>query len=555
MSQRNLYLSEVPDDFDKNKDLVIHFGCFSGKEDQFPFFLDFAHSEPTQQQLIAEDANIAISTKYFCGVLGEYLEHSWGHQKHSQKFWITVLYPYVSYVLQMCWEAERIVDELKNKYYSEVLVVYLFDNNFIFQDTQDFVLKSRKLPFNACLFSKILSKKAPESWLLKQKKHASSNVPILKQQEQPKFNLEKFCYSILEKYGRYHPIYGLSPLESVLMSFLLWLKPTKLRAIQADEPIENRFNSCLDILDLLKMWLPESLRLATQHQVKGIKAGKLNLGSRDLFFNDYYKIKIAHALEQGERLVGVQHGGHTYGSSSVSRYLGDVEYSHDAFLTWGFQHQQGTNGNLIPLPSPMLSKIANLHREQNKNMILLGTNILYFKYLFYDFRDPQCYRQNKEIFISSLNKDLRTHLLYRPYFNDHDSLPDKKYYAKTYPWLKFHEGNFHKDLLTCRLLILDHLGTTLNMALAANTPTICFWGDKMVHLTADAERLLNGLKEVGIIFNDPHDAVTKIQEVFHDVQAWWEDPKVQKARLSWCQVFAKTSPTWRREWLKAIWRI
>lgn len=59
--------------------------------------------------------------------------------------------------------------------------------------------------------------------------------------------------------------------------------------------------------------------------------------------------------------------------------------------------------------------------------------------------------------------------------NEHGSLKDKQYIKDKVPWAKFCEGYLHSKMIKCKITVLDHSGTTLNIALAANVPTICFW--------------------------------------------------------------------------------
>lgn len=37
-----------------------------------------------------------------------------------------------------------------------------------------------------------------------------------------------------------------------------------------------------------------------------------------------------------------------------------------------------------------------------------------------------------------------------------------------------------------------------------------------------------------------------------NIQEWWQSRNVQKARSAFCNMFARTSPAWAREWMVAF---
>ena len=62
------------------------------------------------------------------------------------------------------------------------------------------------------------------------------------------------------------------------------------------------------------------------------------------------------------------------------------------------------------------------------------------------------------------------------------------FFEKQIPDLKIINSDFHKRILNCYLLIIDHPGTTLNIAMAANIPTILFWDKNHFPLEKKAEK-------------------------------------------------------------------
>ena len=57
------------------------------------------------------------------------------------------------------------------------------------------------------------------------------------------------------------------------------------------------------------------------------------------------------------------------------------------------------------------------------------------------------------------------------------------------------------------------------------------------------------------LFNNGKEAAEKVNEICGDVEGWWRQSHIQKAREEWCWQYARTSKNWRWEWIKAIWKL
>lgn len=69
--------------------------------------------------------------------------------------------------------------------------------------------------------------------------------------------------------------------------------------------------------------------------------------------------------------------------------------------------------------------------------------------------------------------------------------------------------------------MLDHAGTTLAQALAANIPFLLYWNPETASFTPEALPLLDKLREAGILHDTPESAAAKAAEVWGDVPGWW----------------------------------
>ena len=105
-------------------------------------------------------------------------------------------------------------------------------------------------------------------------------------------------------------------------------------------------------------------------------------------------------------------------------------------------------------------------------------------------------------------------------------------------------------MMKCRLLVLDHPGTTLNIAMAANVPTVCFWRKEFFPLADQARPFFSLLEDAGILIHDPVGAAEKINALYEDIESWWNDAKRQLARNRWINEYACVNKYWRLEWVK-----
>ena len=101
----------------------------------------------------------------------------------------------------------------------------------------------------------------------------------------------------------------------------------------------------------------------------------------------------------------------------------------------------------------------------------------------------------------------------------------------------------------------DHLGTTINKAVGANIPFVGFWNLNDSPVSEDVLPFFKQLIEVKILFNSAKDAATHINSIWDDIDNWWNDKDVQNAKREWGEKFAKSSVSWRREWIKFLWKV
>ena len=229
-----------------------------------------------------------------------------------------------------------------------------------------------------------------------------------------------------------------------------------------------------------------------------------------------------------------------------------IEYKSDAFISWGWNKTDYFKNSIFPLSSPKLSN--KTYRLSSERLIFVNSSLELFHKRIDSNRQPS--RQihaRKEIisFFQNLKNDAFNKSLYRPFF-DNGGLDDKSYILQNLPNLQTLDGDLHKELLKCKLVVLNAPNTTFNIAIALNIPIVCFWEKNDWGFDSNAQKYFDLLVESGIIFENPLDAANKVNDIWENVLEWWLSKKIQQARIKWKNLYAKRSSNWKKEWIRFI---
>ena len=277
-----------------------------------------------------------------------------------------------------------------------------------------------------------------------------------------------------------------------------------------------------------------------------------------MYYDFNTKLEAAYAYENDEIVIATQHGGHNYGSAFAFEYGTEIEFKSDVFISWGWKAH---DINVLALVSPLLSKYLDTHKKSNNNIIMVGTDMVGFSTRFDSSPDEIAYinyRKNKVIFIKKLESEIKSLFLYRPYPEKKTSFLDSSYILNDFPELSIHKGDLRSDLKKCNLLVLDHPGTTWNIAMAMNTPTVCFWKRENFPFNKEAEFFLDKFEMLGLFFDDPVEAAKKVNSItkeYDDLSEWWNGKEIQELRHEWMDKYARADRNWFWIWTKTLWNL
>ncbi|MBD5538808.1 MAG: hypothetical protein HDQ94_02245 [Desulfovibrio sp.] len=570
----------MPRGADPERVLAVGPSCFAGREEFFPDWetaFTFA-PEPLADHEVAREAARAAQALAAEAIprLAAWLSpHA---RELPAAYWQTLLAPWAVDVARQIMERHLRARAMMAAWGELPLQVELLpaDLTFQFQDEHDFTLRGALgTDFNHWLFSRLLEADWPPAW----KRHFpevapdTAQTPADKAPEGPaEPPLQHWLRCTLRSLHLALPfprLKGMTLAQALRFSLALLhpchgpdhsldLGTAFGGAAGKDTPLIPPLP--LDPLPLFQAACPESLRaLGHPRSLRRTRRPRLRVATILAYEDSAYRERLARWRGRGHRLAFAQHGGN-YGMEAVACETAFVEYSQDVFFTWGWTRHGEARGNFVPLPSPQLARLENAwHGADGENLLFVGTEMAAFAYRLDSHPTPLQlveYREDKEWFFEALGRELQARTLYRPYFPLPGCLEDAAWLLPRMPRLKLCTGPLLPHLLGCRLLVLDHHGTSLLEAMAANVPMVLYWNRAHWPLTADGEALLDGLAAVGIWFPTAEEAAVQARRVWPATAGWWQSPDIQAARRRFCEAQARLShgkevPLWTQT-LKAL---
>ncbi|GHT92349.1 hypothetical protein FACS1894140_4240 [Spirochaetia bacterium] len=302
---------------------------------------------------------------------------------------------------------------------------------------------------------------------------------------------------------------------------------------------------------IFKAMLPDSFQNISE-KIKGRKCIFSTFVTDSTFFTDEGILKMAGYKLGGTRIVITQH---------APPYIFVAKLS-TVYLE-GFQHALITWGNL-PFSRKLRHSAPNLNyaRLYNKHHLTVAS-VLYimdseylsppnFEAALYTYT-PKVRSFHKKL-IGALDKNVKDAMYMRPR-PCYTSFDTEAWIRKTFPDIPIHEASISllKALRHCKLSIVTYMGSTFNQALTLNSPVIWVLDRSEYLFTQEALDLLKHMQDVKIYFSDPLQAAKHINNVWSDIDSWWDSKEVQAVRAE-CLKIDMGLPCKKplRKWIKAI---
>jgi putative transferase (TIGR04331 family) len=568
-----LYLNTVDDRFDPETDRLIGPWCLIGSRwideewSRFDFIEPFENSEEEGR---AANACAELIRFHLTRLSNEL--NALHDETRCFPFWWTLLTPWLQHLVEASWRhwvhIERFVERHRLKTLSYDTPANMENIDFEFADTRDFIYRGlRSRDVLSWMMAGFLSDLAPDHWErrpIPAQTFAGKNTETITPPTQSNA-MKRLARRFLGRLPVTN-VPGIS-VSSIPLSLYVNLLPRKtgeedFRGQPAEVAAVGFPPAYLRWLErLIHQTIPRSFTKEFRAYDSSAANTRYHRGrlfvTAPTIFEDRQSFEIAHALTAGERVVRTQHGSE-YGIVDAFNIGWMNEYVNAAFLTWGWPGHKDFPGRFIPVSAPMLAGLKGRYKPRSRKIVLVGTSAVLVPFRIASAQRPSAmsdYRSDKALFINTLDAGIQRDLIYRPYKRGHSDLPDQEWLAEHVGSLAIHSGPLSPLLLGSRLTVLDHPGTTLHVAMAANIPTVCFWRHGLFAPSAEQKPVFDLLKSAGILHDAPESAAAHVNRIAADVGAWWYNEKTQQARRIWSEQHARTDRIWWWSWLTALARI
>ena len=256
--------------------------------------------------------------------------------------------------------------------------------------------------------------------------------------------------------------------------------------------------------------------------------------------DDVFKQWTAEKCELGTPLFISQHGGN-YGQAAFSfTEYHELKIS-NSFLSWGWSREKES---INPIGSYKKQSTKNLLRESEELLFIISLYPRYSGSLLSMPISTQVlnYLEQQVLFCSNLKEHIKKDLVMRLYPYDYGwSVEDR--ILETFPNINIDKGerDFSTALNTARLVVSGWNTTTYLESLAMNKPTVIFWDPVYFELNDQAKEYFKRLERVGIFHKNVSSAINHIEEIWEDVDAWWQDGEVKAVKKDFVNNYVRNN--------------
>lgn len=286
------------------------------------------------------------------------------------------------------------------------------------------------------------------------------------------------------------------------------------------------------------------------------KTPKAILSANAWHFEETFKQWAALSAEKGTFLIGTPHGGN-YGGLADMPFEDHETAIVDRYYSWGWERKDCA-AEVIPFPATKLAGRKKIGASNLKKGLLWAATsgpryLMQFPLLPKFFHE---YIRWQARFAKTLDPKIVQALRLRPHRED-GGWEVARRISGYIPGVTIETWDvpFQESLADCRLYVCDHLSTTFAEALAANKPTLLFWNQEANTLRPAARPYYDLLRKSGILFDTPESAGTAVNQLYDDVEMWWNDPKRRNTVEIFCERFARNSPDAVELWVAEFKRI
>ncbi|TRZ83596.1 MAG: hypothetical protein D4R92_00725 [Actinobacteria bacterium] len=270
---------------------------------------------------------------------------------------------------------------------------------------------------------------------------------------------------------------------------------------------------------------------------------KLIFSNTLLHRNEQFKVWSAEHVASGKtKLCSGQHGG-GYGSRFYLGWNEIYEFSVvDKFLSWGW-----SSDSEVIVPTCVQSHQQDFKPNKTGGLLIVLGPVTRNSdiYGMLGVQSNSSYLNNIKLIISNLSSKVLDQTQVRP---KNASSTNKPARVSGQQISEILGNGVEIDLGTLslnetqsrnRISIVTYNETTIPTNILADFPTVAMWDPKYVRLTPAAAVIYDRLFETKILHYSAETVAQHVDEIWDDIDSWWQSPETTKARNLYCNYFAR----------------
>lgn len=255
--------------------------------------------------------------------------------------------------------------------------------------------------------------------------------------------------------------------------------------------------------------------------------------------DEIFKLWTGSRVEEGIPYIAGQHGNHAGTHVYWGKQYVTEQAASSKFLTWGWTNDDANN-----IPAFVFTIAGKKFKRCNSK-----GGLLLIEFDNQDRQGPQddyfefgIFQEEQFRFVERLPEAIRHQLVIRLHPSSRNSCwSGKQRWKDISPNTHIEPyGTPLQNLIDqSRLVVHSYDSTGILETLALNIPTICFWHGGLNHLLPSAKPYFELLRSAGILADTPEQAAKFITCHWGNIGEWWESSKVQDARETFCNQYAR----------------
>jgi len=479
----------------------------------------------------------------------------------SKNYWRIVLGPWLFQFIAIIFDRWQMIRLSQSKYnIKSAYIANINNKNSIFIDHYEFAYSNSSDAWNNIIYEQLIT-----NWtkINVKKFRTKEKISALKNKFSYKHVFIKYIYNVLNKlFCKKNYLFFITPYFSSKISFFLQLRLKVIPLLWTEVQLKNlvnlykrdfilKVNSKNKFHMILAEMIPKHLPIIYLEGYKNAQDfisklpwpenPKFIFSSNSFIMNDIFKLWLAHKKENNKSLfISGQHGGSFFTSKFFWIENHQLKIS-DRMITWGYKDK--INTSIVPLFNFKVASKEVKHCKRGNLLLINNAVQRYPMPIVSSFLGPQYlkYLNDQCKFIEQLNTSVVQNLLIRLFPLDY-GWNEVLRFKNLNSSLRFDkQKDIIKSLKLSRLCVVNFNSTTFLETFNLNFPTILLLNKKFDELRVSAKPYFDILEKAGILFYDPTLAANKINEIWDNVEVWWNDQKVKAAVNIFCNKFSKKS--------------